>query len=92
MDYATNICAILASFYIGTGGLDIGMVNAIQGIEGTKNWETIFTRHSPTVCDAILKVAEACFEKNLTEEVDLTFKETGHRKIAVSFDMGWQKK
>ena len=92
MDYATNIRAILASYYVGTGGLDIGMVNAIQGIEGTKNWETIFTRHSSTVCDAILKVMGACFENNLKEEVERTFQETGHRKIAVSFDMGWQKK
>ena len=38
MDYAVNVRAILASFYIGTGGLDIGLVNSCQGIAGGKSW------------------------------------------------------
>ena len=36
MDYAVNVRAILASFYIGTGGMDIGLVNSCQGIAGGK--------------------------------------------------------
>ena len=43
MDYAVNVRAILASFYIGTGGMDIGLVNSCQGIAGGKSWGKHFT-------------------------------------------------
>ena len=36
-DYTVNIRAILSSFYVGTGGLDIGLINACQGISGSEN-------------------------------------------------------
>ena len=38
MDYIVNVRVILASFYIGTGGLDIGLVNSCQVISGGKSW------------------------------------------------------
>ena len=37
MDYSANICAVIASFYVGTGGLDVGLINACQGISGGNN-------------------------------------------------------
>ena len=43
MDYAINMRAILATFYIGTGGMDIGLVNSCQGIAGGKSWGKHFT-------------------------------------------------
>ena len=43
MDYAVNIRAVVASFYVGTGGLDIGLINSVQGIKGSGNWEKNFT-------------------------------------------------
>ena len=92
MDYTANIRAVLASFYTGTGGLDISLMNSCQGIGGGKNWEQTFARHSPAVCDSILKVVDECFEDNLKEELALTEKETGSKRISVSFDMGWQRK
>ena len=92
MDYTANIRAILASFYVGTGGLDVSLINSCQGISGGKNWEQTFSRHSPAVCSAILKVVNTCFEENLEEEIALTEKETGSKDISVSFDMGWQRK
>ena len=67
MDYTSNLCAVLASFYVGTGGLDILLINVCQGISGGKNWEQTFARHSPAVCASILKVVDACFKENLEE-------------------------
>ena len=92
MDYNANIRAVLASFYVGTGGLDVASINSIQGIEGRKTWEQTFSRHSKGVCKAILNVVDQSISDALQEELDLTFAETGHRRIAISFDMGWQKK
>ena len=37
-DYEVNLRAILSSFYVGTGGLDIGLINSCQGISGSENW------------------------------------------------------
>ena len=31
-DYVVNLRAILSSFYVGTGGLDIGLMHSAQGI------------------------------------------------------------
>ena len=72
MDYTVNVRAILASFYIGTGGMDIGLVNSCQGIAGGKSWEKTFYRHSPRICKAIMKVVETTLAANLREEIDLT--------------------
>jgi hypothetical protein len=72
MDYAVNVRAILASFYIGTGGMDIGLVNSCQGIAGGKSWEKTFYNHSPRICKAIMKVVEDTLATNLIEEIDLT--------------------
>ena len=83
MDYSANICAVIASFYVGTGGLDVGNVNSCQGIAGGKNWEQTFSTHQKVVCDAILKVVDACFAENLKQEIELTKKETGHEKVSV---------
>ena len=89
MDYSASIRAVIASFYVGTGGLDVGLTNACQGIAGGKNWEQTFSTHQKIVCEAILKVVDACFADNLKEEIELTKKEVGHEKVSVSYDMGW---
>ena len=75
MDYAVNVRAVLASFYIGTGGMDIGLASLCQGIAGGKSWERTFTRHSPKVCKAILRVVDECLDANLKEEIDLMIAE-----------------
>ena len=72
MDYSVNIRAVISSFYVGTGGLDIGLINSAQGIEGGENWEKTFTRHSPLVCKAIIKVVDRTIEDALKEEITLT--------------------
>ena len=92
MDHSANIRAVLASFHVGTGDLDVSLINSCQGLSGGKNWEQTFVRHSPAVCAAIWRVVDACFEENLEEEIALTEKETGRKNISVSFDMGWQRK
>ena len=74
MDYTTNVRAIISSFYVGTGGLDIGLGHSCLGIRGGKNWEKAFTCHSPTVCSAILNVVDEVIAEGLKEEIDLTIK------------------
>ena len=66
---------VVASFYVGTGGLDIGLINSVQGIKGSENWEKTFTRHSPDVSKAIIKVNEEIIAESLEEEISLTIKE-----------------
>ena len=39
LDYVVNMCATISSFYVGTGGLDIELINSAQGIAGGENWE-----------------------------------------------------
>ena len=56
MDYSVNVRAIISSFYIGTGGLDIGLNASCLGLKGGKSWERTFNRHSKRVCTAVLKV------------------------------------
>ena len=75
MDFAVNVRAVISSFYVGTGGLDIGLINSAQGIEGGENWEKTFTRHSPHVCKAILKVVHETIADALKEEIILTIAE-----------------
>ena len=75
MDYSVNVRAILASFYIGTGGMDIGLVNSCQGIAGGKSWEKTFYNHSPRICKGIMNVVNATLDANLKEEIDLTIQE-----------------
>ena len=43
MDAEVNICAALSSFFIGTGGKDIGAVASFLGIPGGHNWERQFS-------------------------------------------------
>ena len=74
-DYAVNIRAIVSSFYVGTGGLDIGLINSCQGIAGSENWERAYTRHSKPVMKAIIKVVDEIIRESLNEEVALTIKE-----------------
>ena len=74
VDYAVNVRAILSSFYIGTGGMDIGLVNSCQGIAGGKSWEKMFYNHSPKIYMAIMNVVNGTLDANLKEDIDPTIK------------------
>ena len=84
MDYVVNIRASIASFYVGTGGLNISLVNSAQGIEGGENWERNFSRYSPIVFKAILKVVSDVIGEALKEEITLTIAEKLEGKYSVS--------
>ena len=75
MDYTANIRAIIASFYVGTGGLDIGLILSAQGIAGGKSWEKTFSRYSPKICKSINRVTDQIIEESLVEEINLTIAE-----------------
>ena len=84
MDYSVNLRSVLSSFYVGTGGLDIGLINSAQGIQGGENWEKTVTRHLPLVCKYILEVVDETIEDALKEEVTLTIAEKLDGKYSVS--------
>ena len=71
LDYEINVRAIVASFYIGTGGMDIGLVGSCLGLKGGKSWKQTFTGHSSKIC----KVVDKTIDANLKEEIDLTIKD-----------------
>ena len=73
MEYAMNIRAVVALFYVGTGGLDVGLINSAQGIKGGRNWG-FFTRHSASISKAIIKVNKEMIAESLEEETSLTIK------------------
>ena len=73
MDYSVNIRAVLSSFYVGTGGLHVGLIKSAQGIAYGENWEKTFTRHSPAICQSIIKVVDGSIEDTLKEELNLLF-------------------
>ena len=64
--------ALLASYYVGTGGLDIGLFHSIMGITGGESWERSYSRHSHKVCKRILKVVKGIMDEALVEEINLT--------------------
>ena len=83
-DYSVNIRAILSSFYVGTGGLDIGLINSCQGIGGSENWERTYSRHAKPVCKTIIEVIDEITKESLNEEIALTIKEKLSGKYTVS--------
>ena len=84
MDYSVNLRSVLSSFYVGTGGLYIGLINSSQGIQGSENWEKTFTRLSPLVCKSILEVVNETIDDALKEEVTLTIAEKLNGKYSAS--------
>ena len=72
MDYVVNTRAIIASFYVGTGDLDIVLVNSALGIECGDNWERTLSKYSLTVCKGILKVVDDVIGEALKEEITIT--------------------
>ena len=83
-DYVVNLRAIISSFYVGTGGLDIGLMHSAQGIAGGENWEKPFTKFSPIVCKAIINIVDKIIEENLKEEIELTIADKVKGKYTAS--------
>ena len=72
--------------------MDIGLINACQGIAGSENWERSYTRHSKYICKVIIKVIDGIIEESLMEEVALTIHEKLKGKYSISEIDGFIKK
>ena len=70
-----NTKALLASYYIGCGGYDIGSVCNCLGIPGGLNWERRFTRKSPIAAKAINDLVDKIVYESLINEVTLSIRE-----------------
>ena len=78
-----NIRSTLSSFYVGIGGIDIGLIYFCQGIAGSENWERSYTRHAKPICKAISSVIDEITEESLNEEIAPTIGEKLSGKYAV---------
>ena len=72
--YSINTKAILASYYIGCGGYDIGSVANFLGVPGGLNWERRFTRKSPVAANVILDLVDKIVYDSLVVEVTLVIR------------------
>jgi len=67
--YQLNIRVALASFYLDTGGYDIGALTFFLGIPGGRSWERTFHRHSELIHDTVMYVADDIIKKVYDEEI-----------------------
>ena len=72
--YDLNIRALLASFYCGTGGFDVGLFSTFFGFDGGRSWERTFHRRSPEIHQLILDVVNLILAESLVEEIKTTIK------------------
>ena len=71
----TNVRAILASFYLGTGADDIGNALSFMGVPGGHSWKNHFFRHSEEVNSKIIGLGEEIVREGLEGEITSVIKE-----------------
>ena len=64
-----NTRALLSSFFIGSGGQDIGSVANFFGFPGGKSWERFFSRKSKKVQKLIIGIVDQILNDSLANEV-----------------------
>ena len=64
-----NLRAIFASFYVGTGGQDVGSILTFLGVPGGHSWHNIFHKNSETVNRRIIELCEVIVEEGLKMEI-----------------------
>ena len=69
LDGEVNIWAILASFFIGTGGYDIAKALAMVGLGGALSFERNFSNHSLRLASSIRSVCDGMIHDAFVEEV-----------------------
>ena len=74
-----NIGAVLAAFYIGTGGGDISKVMGMLGVGGALSFERNFSQYSPNISTIIRKVCDEFIYEALVDETIATIRQKhGH--------------
>ena len=66
-----NVKAVLASYYIGSSGLDVGSVANFLGVPGGKHWEREYNRKSPHAANKIIELVETIVYDSMVVEVSL---------------------
>ena len=72
MEFEVNVCAMMASFYLGTGAVDTAEYGSFFGVPGGESWERAFSRHSPSMCKLIISVVNGVIDARLKEEIIAT--------------------
>ena len=75
LDGEVNVRAILASFFIGTGGCDIAKGLTVVGLGAALSFERNFSNHSLKLPFSTRKVCGGMIHDPFVEEVPLTYKE-----------------
>ena len=71
----TNVRAMLASFYLGTGAEDIGNALSFLGVPGGHSWKNHFFKHSEEVNSKIIGLCEEIVREGLECEITAVIKE-----------------
>ena len=71
----TNVRAMLASFYLGTGAEDIGNALSFLGVPGGHSWMNHFFKHSKEVNSKIIGLCEEIVREGLECEITAVIKE-----------------
>ena len=83
LEYELNIRAMMAAFYIGTGGYDIGELVGMFGLPGGKGWERQFGRQSPFLNGIVIDLADKMMKESLILGINATIEEKLKKTILV---------
>jgi len=72
LEYDPNIRAILTSFYLGTGGVDVGGFTSFVGLPSGRSWEKFFHRHSSKIKDVVIYVTATVIQEAVVGEIKAT--------------------
>ena len=70
-----NVKAVLASYYIGSSGLDVGSVANFLGVPGGKYWEREYSRKSPHAANKIIELVDTIVYDSMVVEISLRIRE-----------------
>ena len=66
---------MITSFYLGTGGFDVGGFVSFFGILSGRSWEKSFHRHSSKRHDIVIYVDATIMQEAMVKEIKATIRE-----------------
>ena len=76
-----NIRAVLASFFISTGGYDVSKAFAMVGVDRDLSFERNFSNHSFKISTSIRKVCDFMVHEAFVDEILLIYREISGPKV-----------
>ena len=83
MQYDLNIRAMLAAYYCGTGGFNVGLFANFFGFPGGRSWERTWHRQSGQVHTLMLDLINLIIKEALSKEIVATIKDRLEDKYTI---------